>query len=189
VSKFPPKFKYGGSIKGVISVKADVFDEERGCLYSIYNDKDYSKGLKGISFVEHRVTITRGCWGRGMHADNKTWKLISCVAGKFNLILLDGRLNSPTYGKKAIYGLKYNKGLQILVPPGVYNGHLNPLWEPCTLHYAWSHSYEGVENQKTVSFLDPIFGWDRENLKILLDYKLSDRDLNKTIPFLEAGFE
>ena len=186
MSKFPPKFT-NGQIKDVIEIQADVFEENRGCLYTIHQDPDYSDSLNGVTFCEQRISVTEGGYGRGLHADASTYKIITCVAESFELILLDGRINSPTYGKNSFYRLKYNSGLQILVPPGVYNGHL--AWKRATLHYAWSKSYTGPESQKTVSFYDPALGWPEDQLKtIKYFFKLSHRDMNETIPFSKAGF-
>ena len=36
---------------------------------------------------------------RGLHWDNKTWKLVQAAVGDIYLIVLDVRPKSPTYGK------------------------------------------------------------------------------------------
>ena len=147
MSKFPATL-IDQEINGVVLVKNDVFSENRGYAYTLYNKDDYD-----IEFVEQKISVTKDGWARGLHADDKNFKLITCVGGIFSLILLDGRISSSTYGKNSQYQLKYNCGTQVLVPPGVYNGHFSIAGE-CVLHYAWSYGYEGQETQKTVSLLD-----------------------------------
>lgn len=76
---------------------------------------------------------------RGLHYDNKTWKLVQAVVGDIYLVVLDVRENSPTFGRWENYIISERTRDQVLVPPGFANGHF--ALTDCMFHY--NLFYEG----------------------------------------------
>ena len=87
---------------------------------------------------------------RGLHCDFKSWKMITCVYGKFLLVAVNMKKNSKNYLKHKKWILDYKKPKMILIPPYYANGHLC-ITTTCIMHYKWSYKgkYIDAKNQKT----------------------------------------
>ena len=67
-------------IKDLQQFKSDAWEDFRGDIYTIW-DESYPK----LNWQMDKVSHSRKNTLRGLHGDFKTWKLISCVQGKFYL--------------------------------------------------------------------------------------------------------
>lgn len=83
---------------------------------------------------------------RGLHYDNKTWKLVQALVGDIYLVVLDVRNGSPTYGKWESYIISEKTRDQVLIPPGFANGHY--ALTDCIFHYNLFYSGEYVDENK-----------------------------------------
>ena len=63
---------------------------------------DIQKGeFKNIKFNHDKFSLSKHKTLRGIHCDFKSWKMITCIYGKFLLVVVDMRKNSkngPTFG-------------------------------------------------------------------------------------------
>jgi dTDP-4-dehydrorhamnose 3,5-epimerase len=161
-------------------IQPEVFHDFRGEYVETFNvDKYqfYDKSGKKIVFVEDDISVSRKSVLRGLHGDEKTWKLIQCLWGAFYYVVVDMRKDSPSYLKWESFNVNDKNRLQILVPAGCANGHL-VLSDQCIFSYKQSEYYNGMEKQFTVR-------WDDPKLKIFWPEKnpiLSLRDA--TAPYL-----
>jgi dTDP-4-dehydrorhamnose 3,5-epimerase len=105
---------------------------------------------------------------RGLHYDNKTWKLVQAVVGNIYLIVLDVRENSTTYGKWESYMLTEQTRDQVLIPPGFANGHFAVT--DCIFHYTMFYNGDYVDEQEQgiVKWNDPKFNIDWPTLNPIL---------------------
>lgn len=96
---------------------------------------------------------------RGLHGDEKTWKLISCVHGEVYFVVVDNRTTSKSYLQWSSWILSDTNRKQILVPPEFANGHL-VLSEIAVFHYqmAFVGEYNDVDRQFTLKWNDPKIG-------------------------------
>ena len=94
------------------------------------------------------------------------------MAGSFQLVAVDLRKNSKTYGDHQDWILNEEVPTSVYVPPGFVNGHLC-LSSKCIFHYKWTKGYNGAEKQTTIKWNDSKLniGW------IEKEPKLSERDL------------
>ena len=124
------------------------FSDRRGYLWSSWNRKSLN-----ISFNQDKFSISKKNVIRGLHGDNKTWKLLSCVSGKIFLVVVNYNSKSKDYLKWQSWKLKENDGKQVLIPPNFLNGHLC-LSNKCTFHYKlyYKGKYNDVKNQFSVKF-------------------------------------
>lgn len=176
-------------LEGVLVFKLDPFEDFRGEYIELFHEKNYleeiKKTLKGTSyaksaanlkFVEDDIsTGTRGVI-KGIHGDNKTWKLITCLFGKFYFVVLNYNKKSKDYGKWEAFTLSDKNRLQVLVPPLYGNGHL-VLSDYSIFHYKQSEYYDSTR-QFSVK-------WDDPEFKIWWPIKnpiLSQRDEQGKIP-------
>ena len=70
-------------LKGVLKISPDIFEDFRGQFVETYNEKLYrQKGIK-IRFVQDDISVSKKNVLRGIHGDNKTWKLLKYEMEKF----------------------------------------------------------------------------------------------------------
>ena len=147
-------------------ITKEKFFENRGNIYTLYDSRDHK-----INFVQDKISKSYQGVIRGFHADNHTWKLISCLHGKIKLVTYD-----IDNDKKNDYILdgddEYLKS--VLIPPRTLNAH-QCLSSNCIFHYKWSQYYTSPEDQWSVFFNDVDINpcWDTRFKSII-----SDRDSN-----------
>lgn len=83
---------------------------------------------------------------RGLHYDDKTWKLVQALVGDIYLVVLDVRKESINYGKWESYIISESTRDQVLIPPGFANGHF--ALTDCIFHYNLFYSGEYVSEDK-----------------------------------------
>lgn len=153
-------------LDGVVLIKLNGFEDHRGEYLELYNEKLYkSKGID-LKFLEDDISIaTRGVI-KGIHGDDCTWKLISCLYGKFYLVVINYDEQSKGFGKWESFVLSDRNKHQVLVPPKHGNGHLC-LSDKSIFHYKQS-SYYDPSRQFTIKWNDPKFNiWWPVNQPIL----------------------
>ncbi|HMS66015.1 MAG TPA: dTDP-4-dehydrorhamnose 3,5-epimerase [Ignavibacteria bacterium] len=140
-------------LKDVIMIKPVLHEDHRGLYVETFNKEDYEKNNIKIEFVRDDVSTSVKDVIRGIHYDDKTWKLIHCMYGKIYFVVTDMRKDSDQYLKWQAFILTSDNRHQILVPPGYGNGHL-VLSDHCIFHYKMSEYYD-PENEIGVKWDDP----------------------------------
>lgn len=151
--------------------------DERGNLYQTWNDPEWlvatdKDDLPWIPrrWVQENVIIERFGALRGMHNHSAAWLLMTCLHGHVVIGLLDPRTGDTERFEFRV-GIDDPAELntyQILVPPGIANGH-SSLWNGSVFHYLWSERYED-EKQTT-------YRWNGFNIDWgVKDPILSERD-------------
>mgnify|MGYP000474480890 CR=1 FL=1 len=143
-------------INGVVIREQDAFTDYRGDLYTIWNDNDFD-----LNFNHDKVSTSRKHVLRGIHGDNKSWKLVTCLYGEIYFVILDNRKTSNTFLQWESMMLTDRNRKQVLIPPGVGNGFL-VMSHRSVFHYKWSYEgeYADVDQQFTIKWNDPIVGVD-----------------------------
>ena len=114
---------------GIKIIQPSIYHELRGEISTIYHSDYYDRMIpineqeKGVEFKHDRYSKSKEGVLRGLHYDEKTWKLVSCLIGKIYLVVLDVREYSTTYGKWESFILSPETGTQVLIPPMFANGH------------------------------------------------------------------
>lgn len=142
-------------INDVIIRNPDVHTDYRGDLWTLWRHTDLEWG--GLSFNHDKVSTSRKNVLRGIHGDNKSWKLITCLYGDIYFVMVDNRESSDTFMKWESITLNDRNRKQVLLPPGVGNGFL-VMSEHSVFHYKWSYDgdYPDVDQQFTIKWDDPI---------------------------------
>ena len=160
--------KQSNIISNLIIADLDPYYDERGAIWTLFDQKDWD-----TAFLEDKLSISSENVLRGLHGDKSTHKLISCLSGKFFLVIADAREDSDTYGNVVSLIIDSESPKTIFVPAGCLNGHLS-LTKQCIFWYKWSENYRGPESQVTCK-------WDDKKLDIDWPCKnpiLSERDKN-----------
>jgi len=143
-------------INDVIVREQDAFTDYRGDLFTTWKEGDFD-----LKFNHDKVSTSRKHVLRGIHGDNKSWKLVTCLYGEIYFVLVDNRESSDTFIQWDSMILSDRNRKQVLIPPGVGNGFL-VLSDYSVFHYKWSYpgKYADVDEQFTIKWNDPIIGID-----------------------------
>ena len=103
---------------GLKVIQNFTFPDERGYFRELISEKEIKK-----KFLFNVMSFSKKNVLRGLHYDDKTWKLVNCIHGKIYLVVLDVRPHSTTYGEWESFILSPETGTQVLIPPMFANGH------------------------------------------------------------------
>ena len=127
-----------------------------------FNEKDFSKitGLD-VSFVQDNQSYSTYGVIRGLHAQQGNYqqaKLVRVIQGEVLDVIVDGRIESPTYGKHFTIKLSAENKLQLFVPRGFFHG-FSVLSEEAVFFYKCDNYYD-KESEVGVYYQDPSLGID-----------------------------
>ena len=161
-------------IPGVKKLSLDTYSDFRGDIWTVYTDCDFLP-----RFVEDKISISKYKVLRGLHGDSYNDKLIYCLQGKLELVVVNFDQNSPQYLQKVQLQMDDESNFAVFVPKNFLNGHYC-LSETCLFYYKWSESYINPTNQFSVLWSDGELNIDWSLLEEAPI--LSERDKNaKTI--------
>ncbi len=142
-------------LPGVKLIELDRFEDFRGTYIESYNRTDYLEHGIDIDFVQDDFSMSTKHVLRGIHGDQTTWKLVSCVYGKFRLVVVNCDKDSELFGQWLAFDLSETNAHQVLIPPKYGNAHL-VMSEQAIFHYKQS-TYYNPEGQFTYCWDDPAF--------------------------------
>lgn len=145
----------------VLLFQLDHFEDHRGTYTQLYHQQDYREAIKRefgeeVEFVEDDFAVSSKHVLRGIHGDNRTWKLVTCLFGKFYIVILNYDKDSENFGKWQSFILTKENGKQLLIPPKHGHGYL-VLSDNAIFHYKQSCYYRGMQEQFTCKYDDPRF--------------------------------
>lgn len=130
-----------------------IFEDFRGHYVETYNERLYREAGIDQHFIQDDISVSRRHVLRGIHGDDKTWKLISCLQGSFYMVVVNNDPQSPQYRKWTSFTLSETNRLQVLVPPKFGNGHV-VMSEQAIFHYKQTTDYDR-SGQFTLIWNDP----------------------------------
>lgn len=171
------------AIPGIHVIVPTVHRDHRGEFAETYSVEAYA-GLAGedgasLVFLTDAVSVSHAGVLRGLHGDDRTFKLMQCLHGAVYLVVVDLRAGSESFGRWESYELSADDRRQVLVPPGCVNGHY-VREEKSVVAYKQSTYYEGAGEQRSVRWDDPSLAIDWPSSAPVL----SERDAHA--PLLDA---
>ena len=153
-------------IDGVKIYQPDAYADYRGDLWTLWKYGDH-----GLEFNHDKVSTSRKNVLRGVHGDNKSWKLVTCLYGELYFVVVDNRKNSFTYLEWDWTILSQSNKKMVLIPPSFGNGFC-VLSDDSVFMYKWSYKgkYPDVEEQFSLKWDDP---------KINIDWPVDNPILSK----------
>jgi len=130
-----------------------VFEDFRGTYVETYNEEIYHAAGISVRLVQDDISVSSRHVLRGIHGDAETWKMVSCLHGKFYLVVINNDTDSTEFGRWEAFTLSDNNHLQVLIPPKFGNGHV-VLSEQAIFHYKQS-TYYNQAGQFTLKWNDP----------------------------------
>ncbi len=143
------------TLAGVRLIEPAIFEDFRGYYVETYSRDLYRSHGVTAEFVEDDFSVSTRNVLRGIHADTEAWKLISCFAGRFYLVIVNCDEESPRFGKWESFVLSAPARRQVLVPPKHGVAHL-VLSDSTIFHYKQSAYYD-PSRQASYRWDDPRF--------------------------------
>jgi dTDP-4-dehydrorhamnose 3,5-epimerase len=162
------------SINDVKIIRPNFATDIRGTIWSSYEDWLGQKILpKKITFRHDKFSKSKKNVLRGIHGDEKTWKLVSTVYGEIYQVIIDLRRSSSTFMQWKSFVINDTNKISLLIPPGIGNGYFVQSNESI---YHYKLAYEGFYNDSNQQFS---YRWNDKNLGVNWPVKkpiLSERD-------------
>ena len=141
-------------LDGVLLIEPPtIFEDFRGTYVETYNEKLYTEAGIDIRFIQDDISVSSKSVLRGIHGDDVTWKLVSCLYGKFYLVVVNWDKDSPQFKQWESFELSDENRFQVLIPPKFGNGHV-VLSETAIFHYKQNTYYDRTR-QFTIPWNDP----------------------------------
>lgn len=131
-------------IPGCYEVQPRIFDDARGRFVKVFHHDEFANLNLETSFTESYYSHSHRGVIRGMHFQkppSEHVKVVYCVYGEVQDVILDLRVGSPTYGKSEAITLSAQQGNFVYVPKGVAHGFCVTS-EIATLVYKVSKVYD-----------------------------------------------
>lgn len=139
-------------------IELDVHEDERGSFTRTMCQEEFQTHGITEPFVQQNISFTKAKGTiRGMHFQcepHSEGKLVRCTRGAIFDVIVDLRLESPTYLSHIGFWLDESTPSQIYVPPGFAHG-FQTLTDDVKMSYLLSHRYVPAA-QGGLSYQDPI---------------------------------
>lgn len=147
-------------IKGVWIISPSVSEDSRGSIWSSFIQDDIESIISDdLHFKHDKFSKSKYNVLRGIHGDVKSWKLVTCVYGEIQQVVVDLRKDSSSYLKWQDFIINSDSPIMILIPPGMGNAYyVNS--ESALYHYklAYHGQYIDADEQFSVKWNDPLIG-------------------------------
>ena len=158
-------------IEGPIVFYPEILRDERGYFFESWNKRNFLK-LYGIdiNFIQDNQSMSHENVLRGLHFQLYPYaqcKLVRVLNGSVKDVVVDLRLNSPTFSEWSIVELNSITNNQLFIPEGFAHGFLS-LIDNTIVQYK-VNKYWYPEYERTLR-------WDDKVIDINWDDKLSQKD-------------
>jgi dTDP-4-dehydrorhamnose 3,5-epimerase len=150
-------------LDGVKLIMPNFYEDYRGTNFEAYNEAKYRDEIPYAPFVVDSISTSRKHTLRGIHGDDRTTKLISCLYGTIYYIIINRDPESKQYNHWFGITLSDRNKHQVLIPPKFGNGHL-VMSEEAVFSYKLNAYYDRA-SQFTIKWNDPMhnFWWPIKN--------------------------
>ena len=146
-------------------ITVPVFEDHRGIYLELFNKGNYQKIPARIDFLQDDVSISHRNVLRGIHGDQTTWKLISCLMGSIYVVIVNNDPEHKDFKKwvSCTISDQNKERLFILVPPKHGLGHL--VQSEMAVFWYKQSTYYNREAQFTIKWNDPDYNirWPIQN--------------------------
>ena len=144
-------------IKDLFVIEPTINEDIRGNIWTSFTKGEIESLLpQNISFNHDKFSESKKNVLRGIHGDNKSWKLVTCIFGTIDQVIVDCRQDSPTFNEWEKYEISSDRRLLVLLPPGMGNAYYVKS-ETALYHYklAYRGSYFDADRQFSLKWNDP----------------------------------
>ena len=149
-------------INDVWILTPSISEDYRGNIWTSFMQAEVEHLITdGLRFKHDKFSKSKYNVLRGIHGDNKSWKLVTCVFGEIQQVVVDMRKDSKSYLKWQDFLINDNNPKLILIPPSVGNAYYVSS-ENAVYHYklAYEGNYIDAEEQFSINWNDKSIGID-----------------------------
>ncbi len=178
------------NFNGLLVIEPNIFDDDRGCFFDIYEKKEFKKIGIDVEFVQSSQSISKKNVLRGIHFQKPPFtrdKLVRVVRGAVLDVVVDLRKDSPTYREWFSIELTEKNKKIFFVPKGFAHGFL-ALEDNTAVQYQFSNFYN-KESQVGIKWNDPDINvdWQLNKYGINEDELIISEKDRKNSLFKEIG--
>ncbi len=146
------------TLKGVVLVEPDVFDDPRGYFLETYHAGKYAGGGIPGPFVQDNFSHSVRGTLRGLHyqLQHAQGKLVMALEGRIFDVAVDIRKGSPTFKQWVGVELSGDSRRQLYIPPGFAHGFC-VLSDSADVLYKCTDVYS-QKDERGIIWNDPAFG-------------------------------
>ncbi len=164
------------AIKGCYKIAPKLFKDSRGYFFESYNKNSFNNNIGHCDFVQDNQSYSSKGTLRGLHYQKGSYaqaKLVRVVKGKVLDVVVDLRVNSPSFGKHEVFELSAENNTQIFVPRGCAHGFV-VLSDDAIFSYKCDNFYS-KEHEGGIIFNDSelAINWQLPHSSLIV----SDKDL------------
>ena len=160
-------------LDGLLIIKPDVFEDERGYFFESYNHDKFLKEGLDLKFLQDNESKSKKGVLRGLHFQAPPFaqgKLVRVMRGSVLDVAVDIRKNSSTYGKWESILLSGQNKWMYWIPPGFAHGFVT-LEDETIFFYKCTNGYNKA-SEGSVRWNDPQLNIDWG----IADPVISDKD-------------
>ncbi len=134
------------SIPGLFLLESPVWGDDRGHFREWYKLGDFEEAGVDFRTVQANLSMSSRNVVRGLHysmAPEGQAKVVTCVFGELDDVIVDIRVGSPTFGHVEIVHLAADEGRSVLVPVGAAHGYC-PTTDLAELAYLLSSPFNAA---------------------------------------------
>jgi dTDP-4-dehydrorhamnose 3,5-epimerase len=143
-------------IAGLYVAESRVFGDDRGFFREWFKLTDFEAAGLPFSTEQSNLSMSTRNVVRGLHysvAPRGQAKVVTCVYGNLDDVIVDIRVGSPTYGRVVSVSLGADQGTTVVLPAGVAHGFCVTS-ETAVLAYLLSSPFD-ASNELEINPLDP----------------------------------
>ena len=153
-------------IKGIWIIKPSIAVDNRGNIWTSFLKNEIEKLLPDDLYFKHdKFSQSKRNVLRGIHGDEKSWKLVTCIYGSIQQVVVDCRKESDAYKKYESFEINEENQMSILIPPRFGNAYYVKS-DKAVYHYklAYDGDYVDADEQFSYKWNDPTFNikWPTE---------------------------
>lgn len=150
-------FVQSTSPAGIVLLQARRFSDARGFFSEVYSARDCGEyGINDVFTQDNLSYSSRSGTVRGLHYQNPPYaqsKLVRVVRGRILDIVVDLRLNSPTFGQHEAYELSSSNDQLLYIPVGFAHGFCT-LVDDTEVQYKVGNYY-APDHERGIYWADP----------------------------------
>lgn len=157
--RFKYKVKKISNLNNSFIISNSHFSDIRGTISTLFNNEMQKKLIKKkFNNFHDKIMVRKKKTLTGIHGDDKTWKVLTCLQGKILIVLVNCDTKSKNFGKYFKIELNGNDFKSIIISPKVGNSYLC-LDNRNIIYYKVLHngSYNDFDKQFTYKWNDELF--------------------------------
>lgn len=152
--------KESDQISGVYIITPSISEDLRGNIWTSFLKHELECLLPNDLFFKHdKFSMSKKNVLRGIHGDSESWKLVTCVYGEIQQVVVDLRKGSKSFKHWQSFSIDKKNQKLILIPPNMGNAYCVASKE-AIYHYklAYAGGYIDADQQFTVNWDDNSIG-------------------------------